>query len=308
MMRALAVLFAFSISWAAHAIAPEDGIWHNPAQSGRGWVITTQNDLMVVATYTYAPSGPPTWYLSVGQYDDATKRFSGQLDGTTGGQCIGCPYRAPTSTGSAGAISIQFIDNERATLTQAGEQVPIEKFYYAYPAKNDRLYGTWAYAGDVALGIGDAEFLVFDRRFVGTDGTEYVAARRNFSTLGQALGRYSTATGKFLVLLDSSTSYYKTYLFNMEGSRLLDGRWWLHRKTDLPTGAGDYLAGVRVKERNDVGAKAANMQEYFERDAAEKYALMTDKADHGSPQLLDGEVAALTRALEAMRAADRAAE
>jgi hypothetical protein len=253
----------------SNAIAPEDGIWYNPQQPGRGWVITSQNDLMAVSTYTYAASGAPTWYLSVGNYSDATRSFAGSLAGTRDGQCIGCPYRAPAATGSAGALTIQFTDNENAVLVQAGETVPIRKYYYAYSEPDDRLYGEWSFAGNVALGIGDAEFLVFDRSFTAASGRRYVQFRRRFSTAGLGLASFEPTLGRYLALLDSSSSYYKAYQFKMEGSRILDGSWWLYRKTESISGLGDYFTGQRTKERNDVAlASKRSTRTFDEHDEA----------------------------------------
>ena len=261
MKRALAVLILFSLSWTVHAIAPEDGIWHNPSQPGRGWVITSQNDLMTVSTYTYAGNGSPIWYLSVGTYDDATRSFAGTLGGYASGQCIGCPFRLPTYSGSVGALTITFTDNEHATLQQAGETVNIQKYYFAHNTPDDRLYGEWSFSGHVDFGIGDAEFLVFDRPFTSASTRQiYVQFRRRFSSAGVGLAAYDPGSGAYVAVLDSSATHYKSYIFRMEGSRILDGAWWLHRKTDPIIGAGGYFSALRTKERNDVAvaAKAVN--------------------------------------------------
>lgn len=261
MYRIVLATFMLLIAGAASALAPEDGIWWNPAQSGRGWFVVTQNNLMIVSSYTYAQNGAPAWFLSVGTYNRSTRTYSATLDGYANGQCLGCAYRAPTQAGSAGALTIVFADERRATLIQAGETVPIEKMYFAYNEPNDRLYGEWAYAGNVGLGIGDAEFLVFDRTYTSpSDGKSYVQLRRKFSSVGIGLGRFYPESNEYLVLLDSSTSYYKTYSFKMENSRLAAGRWWLHLKTQLPTGAGSALFGSRIAERSDVGAKHGGVE------------------------------------------------
>lgn len=268
MYRIVLATLILLISGAASALAPEDGIWWNPGQSGRGWFVVTQNNLMIVSSYTYAQSGAPAWFLSVGSYNRSTRTYSATLDGYANGQCLGCTYRAPTQTGSAGALTIVFANERQATLTQAGETVPIEKMYFAYNEPNDRLYGEWAYAGNVGLGIGDAEFLVFDRPYTSTtDGKKYVQLRRKYSSLGIGLGRFSPELNEYLVILDSSTSYYKTYSFKMENSRLVSGRWWLHQKTQLPTGSGSALFGARIAERSDVGAKVDGAEEHHARDS-----------------------------------------
>lgn len=42
------------------AVTPEDGIYANPAEPGRGWVVETQGNIMAVSTYTYSADGSAT--------------------------------------------------------------------------------------------------------------------------------------------------------------------------------------------------------------------------------------------------------
>lgn len=248
MIAALLLLFAQGSAW---ALAPEDGVWWNPSQSGRGWFIVSQNHIMVVASYTYASNGDPVWYLSVGEYSTSTKRFSATLDLSRNGQCIGCPYRSPSAGGSAGPLSIQFESDAKATLTQNGEVVPIEKFYFAHPRPIDLLHGEWAYAGHVALGIGDAEFLNFLPDRPGGEPLSSVYFNRRFTSSGFGLAAIAN-TGEYIALLDSSTSFFKVYRFRMAANRIIEGRWWLYRKGESPVGAGDVMHGVRAKERSEM--------------------------------------------------------
>lgn len=237
----------------ANAITPEDGAWWNPSQSGRGWFIMSQNNFMVVASYGYAQNGAPQWYLSTGNYNPTTRSFSAALIGFQNGQCMGCTYREPTETASPGTLRITFSGDDRATLTQAGETVQIEKFMFGYPQTNDRLWGEWAFSA-MYSSIGDGEHLTFDGLYVASNGTQYVQARRTYSTLGLALGRYDASIGKYAVLLDSSTSYYKLFVFQPGANRALNGNYWLYQKTASPTGEGYKLAAVRVRDRSDVAA------------------------------------------------------
>lgn len=246
MTAALLLLFAQGSAW---ALAPEDGVWWNPSQSGRGWFIVSQNHIMVVASYTYAANGDPVWYLSVGEYNASTRRYSSTLDLSRNGQCIGCPYRAPVPGAGGGALAIQFDGDERGTLTQNGEVVPIQKFYFAYGSEQDRLYGEWAYACNVGLGIGDAEFFNF---VAPPGGGSIVDFRRRFSSSGTGLASYVPSAGVYVALLDSSTSFWKAYQFRMGANRIIDGRWWLYRKGTDRTGAGEVMHGVRVRDRVEV--------------------------------------------------------
>lgn len=245
----LALLFACLPQ--AHALAPEDGVWWNPSQSGRGWFIVSQNNTMVVASYTFAQDGSPQWYISTGIYSPSTRTLNASLLGFRNGQCIGCPYRAPEQTTSPGSLRIVFEGDERATLTQAGETVQLQKFMFGYPQLNDRLWGEWAFALNVGP-VGDSEFLVFDRSGTSTSGAPFVQGRRRYSTVGLAVGSYDTRINEFAVLLDSSASFYKFFVYSTGANRSLDGRWWLYRKTETLTGSGNPMAAVRVRDRADV--------------------------------------------------------
>lgn len=250
-LHAVAALLLLAVVPMVHAITPEDGAWWNPSQSGRGWFIMSQNNLMVVASYGYAQNGAPQWYLSTGTYNPSTRAFSASLLGFQNGQCIGCPYRDPTQTASPGNLTITFSADDRATLTQAGETVQIEKFMFGYPQTNDRLWGEWAFSA-VSRSVGDAEHLTFDGTYVSNAGAQYVQAHRTYSTVGLALGRYESSLGKYMVLLDSSTSFYKLFLFQPGANRALNGSYWLYLKTESPTGDGYKLAAVRVRDRADL--------------------------------------------------------
>lgn len=250
-LHAVAALLLLAVVPMVHAITPEDGAWWNPSQSGRGWFIMSQNNFMVVASYGYAQNGAPQWYLSTGNYNPTTRSFSAALVGFQNGQCMGCTYREPTETASPGTLRITFSSDDRATLTQAGETVQIEKFMFGYPQTNDRLWGEWAFSA-VSRSIGDAEHLTFDGLYVSNTGAQYIQARRTYSTIGLALGRYESSLGKYMVLLDSSTSFYKLFVFQPGANRALNGNYWLYEKTASPTGDGYKLAAVRVRDRADL--------------------------------------------------------
>jgi hypothetical protein len=245
----LALLFACLPQ--AHALAPEDGVWWNPSQSGRGWFIVSQNNTMVVASYTFAQDGSPQWYISTGTYSPSTRTLNASLLGFRNGQCIGCAYRAPEQTTSPGSLRIEFEGDERATLTQAGETVQLQKFMFGYPQRDDRLWGEWAFAMNV-VGLGDSEFLVFDRPFTGSNGTQYVQMRRRYSSAGLGLASFEQSRGEYLALLDSSTSYYKLFVYPAGANRSLGGRYWLYLKTASPTGSGNPMVAMRVRDRADV--------------------------------------------------------
>ena len=71
-MRRSIISLAVAASWvfsSAHAYEPEGGIWWNPQESGTGYAIETQDDMMAVTIYGGDAAGFAKWYTSVGRLD-----------------------------------------------------------------------------------------------------------------------------------------------------------------------------------------------------------------------------------------------
>ena len=105
---------------------PAAGIWWNPAESGRGYVIETRNSTLFLGAFLYDGSGRATWYAASGALNGNS--FSGALSTYAAGQTFTGPYVAPIVTGSAGDISIIFTDASHGTLTWPGGTIPIQRF------------------------------------------------------------------------------------------------------------------------------------------------------------------------------------
>jgi hypothetical protein len=137
---------------AAHAFQPESGVWFNPAESGRGMTLEIQDNILIFSGYLYEADGDPIWYTSAGPlsytYNSQgvlqTVTYTGQLDAYRNGQCLGCPYRAPTVVSNAGGpISINFRTEVQANLTWGGVTIPIERFSGAVGTPVQRMRGEW---------------------------------------------------------------------------------------------------------------------------------------------------------------------
>ena len=93
MKRLLAALCLYVIAFAAQAAVligdPTRGLWWNPNESGRGFNIEMQGDVMIVTSFVYAPGGAATWFISAGRYNFATGTFSATFDANTGGRRVG---------------------------------------------------------------------------------------------------------------------------------------------------------------------------------------------------------------------------
>ena len=98
MKRLIVAVVLFVASSVASAFTPSSGFWYNPSESGRGFNIEIQNNVMAVASYVYDQHGNPIWYTSDGIYDEATQTFTGTFDTAVGGQCLGCSYVRPVLT------------------------------------------------------------------------------------------------------------------------------------------------------------------------------------------------------------------
>ncbi len=105
---------------------PAAGIWWNPAEGGRGFVIEQRGNTLFLGAFLYDSSGRPTWYAASGS--TSGNFFSGSLSTYASGQTLTGPYVAPLVTGSAGNVSITFSDTSHGTLTWPGGTIPIQRF------------------------------------------------------------------------------------------------------------------------------------------------------------------------------------
>ena len=135
----IAALFAVAPS---HAYTPESGIWSNPNESGSGYVIEIQDNLMVLAYYGGDAQGRAVWHLASGLLSGNARFDNKQMNRTVGSQCIGCPYLgAPiTLVGDGGTVTVVFDpnDNTKATLTWGnGRVVPIRRQWFYFKRGSD---------------------------------------------------------------------------------------------------------------------------------------------------------------------------
>ncbi len=114
----------------ASAGMPQKGWWWNSSESGRGYFIEVQGSTMFLATYMYDSTGQAAWYVSNGSMT-STSLYTGVLTEFRGGQTLGGPYNAPTTSLNAGTITIQFSSQTAATLTLPnGQQVALTRYSF----------------------------------------------------------------------------------------------------------------------------------------------------------------------------------
>jgi hypothetical protein len=109
---------------------PETGWWWNPLEGGRGFYVEVQGSTLLFSGYMYSANGQPVWYLSNGQMQSPGV-YQGSLLEYAGGQTLTGGYMQPSSTVNLGPMTLQFSDQQNATLTlPSGQQVPLTRFRF----------------------------------------------------------------------------------------------------------------------------------------------------------------------------------
>jgi len=203
-----------------HAFAPASGLWWNPNESGRGFTIDTQGPgIMIVTAYVYQPSGPATWFLTAGAYNNATNTYSGTLGAYTNGQCFGCAFKSPNAV-AAGTVTIVFNTPESGTMTFPGGSTHIEHEPFGYTNKNDYFLGEWAFSFATS-GLINTQWVVFDGHYTGSDGTVYASGQEDSTSGTVALGFYHQPSNSFAVAIADNVGYSFLYIFSGDDKRML---------------------------------------------------------------------------------------
>ncbi|MEP7044406.1 MAG: hypothetical protein ABI843_15180 [Dokdonella sp.] len=153
MKQVLVLLLLVLASSSAGAITPKTGIWWNPDESGRGYVLEVSGLTLVAAVYAYDQAGNALWYLASGSLTNNGADFQAPLYKYAGGQCITCDYTPAVPNGDDGTISIQFSSNTAGVVTlPGGRQVNIRPFFA--PSMGGAL-------GGLPISFGDIDMLQF---------------------------------------------------------------------------------------------------------------------------------------------------
>lgn len=109
------------------AIRPETGIWWNPAEPGRGFVLEYGQGFTAFSSFFYADDGRPDWATTAVRYDGSVPRIEGPLNQFRDGQALLAPFREAQAAPSPGVATVRFDGPARATLTWPGGTVPIQR-------------------------------------------------------------------------------------------------------------------------------------------------------------------------------------
>jgi hypothetical protein len=111
---------------------PQTGFWWAPTESGRGYSVEIQGNLMFLAGYMYDSQGNPIWYASGPMAMSSPMAYSGVWQQYGNGQTLTGTYQAPSVVNAmVGNVTVQFSSTTTGTMTfPDGRQVAIERFQF----------------------------------------------------------------------------------------------------------------------------------------------------------------------------------
>ncbi|MBP8018831.1 MAG: hypothetical protein KAY82_02230 [Hylemonella sp.] len=228
-------------------INPEGGWWWNPSESGAGYNIEIQNNVIAFAAYVYGPDGAPIYYISAGAMT-GDRKYSGSLDRVSNGQCMGCAYKPPVRA-SVGTVVLEFDTATTARLYLNGASaIPVQRFSFGVNSEAPgSLLGEWA------LVSGSSDNAVYEGDRISFSSTQTVSGtlsavgNRSGATERIAVAYKDSASNSVALLVDTSTSYYDFYLFTFSGLNAIEGKAWTFLKTASLSGPGSPFMGFRSK-------------------------------------------------------------
>jgi hypothetical protein len=104
---------------------PETGSWYNPEQSGTGLTIEIQNGFLLAYYFGYNAEGNPEWLMLSGKLERSSTsgvlwELSPEPLRVSGGNCLGCRYKAPESFEPQPVIKLEFLQRAYARVTPQG--------------------------------------------------------------------------------------------------------------------------------------------------------------------------------------------
>lgn len=146
-------LIVFMTSTLASAFIPAGGIWvidsENTGQPGRGFQIEVENEVLLLTYYGYRSDGSSVFYIAAGAITGNT--FSADLMEFAGGAHLGANYRPAVGRGTAGRVTMTFVNGTRGTITLPGETPKsMSKLSFGYGNGPDGLLGTWLFTMKIA--------------------------------------------------------------------------------------------------------------------------------------------------------------
>ncbi len=212
----LLLILISGLASAAIKTPPVTGYWWNPQESGRGWNIDTQNDLVVVTHFVFDTNRKATFLQGVGAFNINTGVVEADTFAFDNGQCIGCSYSNPTST-LVGRVRFEFTTSTTGRVIYPNG-VTVNMFYmdYGSPTLNQKMLGMWATTWVGVTGTSFTQLPFYSTTMTNSVG-ELAAGYTVLTSAGRAaVTQY--ASGIYLAIFDASTSYYDLYYYIADGT------------------------------------------------------------------------------------------
>jgi len=254
MKRLLLLVVLLVVSQLATAITPRQGLWYNPAESGRGYTIELQDNVMVIATFAYDASGAPMWYLSSGIYNFTTNTFTGEFAQEKSGQCFGCPYIKPViATGPFAQIKIVFDSPASGTVVYPGGSSHIQPEFFAYqPATPEILRGEWAMDFQIIPGLFETDWPILLTKGVDSKGQAYMAGHINGNSANLCIAEYAASINQYAFLC--TVAGYDDFYTLQGDDRHMTGLGWLTVSGGSLTGSGHVAYASKMASGTELQA------------------------------------------------------
>ncbi|MGZ5571981.1 MAG: hypothetical protein ACXWF6_12730, partial [Usitatibacter sp.] len=159
-----------------------------------------------------------------------------------------CGYRQPTTT-QVGTATIFFNTERSATVTLLGVTLNLVRYDWSGwgSSSRDALLGEWVTTtGETSFPVYFGERVTLYAQGQSTAGP-YAGGNRTGDSAHLAVGIFDVASGKFSILLDSSTSYWDLYIFDLKTFSRAEGQNWVYLKSSSPSGNGLFFVAHRTK-------------------------------------------------------------
>lgn len=292
-MQRIIVAIALAVTvGSASAVLPDSGWYFNSAESGRGFNIEIQNNVLFMAGFLYDTTGKPIWIVSGGPMS-SDHTYSGAALQTSNGQFLGGSYHAATGV-PFGTASVTFPTTQTANITVNGYSFTVtrEIFGFDFTSTVEPLLGEFAFVeGSSTFPIYFGERISFTSTQV-VSNTLYAVGNRtgNIGSSNVALGHFDQPTGQWLILLDSSTSYYQFYFLNFTGLNTAEGTGGVFLKTDVPSSGLPSIAHRIRSAQAAAGQNApgtAKSKVVLDAHMSAKSAVQNPLAENLSSSLVD---------------------
>lgn len=245
------------------AFVPEDGLYWNPDQPGRGYSIEIQDRYLFIVTYVYSEqtnstNRDPFWYFAGAPVNDRFD-FSSRLKLNIGGQCLDCNYVDAETITTSRRVNIEFQDATHAILNIDGEVIPIERFWFSPSISGliESLLGQWKLVVDYSEALDDA--FPFEADIIVFDDTQFVEG--SFEAVGiepttglAAAGAYDDDQEVYIWVVERTDDLFQAYYFFREdfGTNRFSGFAERFYAGDDLTGQGFPVDGFRTADRTFV--------------------------------------------------------